>query len=325
MLLTKDQSYEDIQQFGSRCAVEVDRHTKQNGSKSQAKKLQVHLFGFFFLVLLFVLLSVISFAVTRDSAAMIVKQAESRRRMQESAEAAAEACELCSETNFTATVDELFATYISTFEYLRQLIGPVSDELETTGADNKAATLTVVQSNLEILWESVGREDIEEFYFYYLVRHFYGSLGAPFYQEEYQEIGELIEQCQQLGSFLNLTCPPMPEDIDQEIAKQNLWNHADNVFSSICTSGAPLPLWSEPDGSGYLLVTNNKSQSLHPVSGSGINMSAPIESLNDYFLHIFWGNEVDPTSLEWKNLVAANPLYSWLMSSLEPSKEGAGK
>ena len=324
-----DQVDEEVQQCETVCAIKTADHRNSelepNGSENKFKKRSDGLFGLFLLVLPFVLLSVMAWAGTRDGATIIVKQVESRRKMQENAEAYAEACELCSETNFTTEVDQLFAGFTPMFEYLRQLIVPVADEfVDEAGPANKAATLTEIASNLDILLAKVEREDIEEFYFYYLVRQFYGSLGSQFYLEQYQEMGELIEQCHQLGSFLNLTCPPLPEELDQEIAKQNLWNHADNVFSSICTSGAPMPLWSEPDGSGYLLVPNKQSQTLHPVSGSGINMSAPIESLKDYFLFIFWGNKVDPTSPEWKNKVEVNPLYSWLMSSLDPAAKGTG-
>ena len=42
------------------------------------------------------------------------------------------------------------------------------------------------------------------------------------------------------------------------------------------TFGAPFPFWSSPDGLGNLFAGT------YPVGGSGINMSAPFDSLATY-------------------------------------------
>jgi hypothetical protein len=195
ILTTKDQSDEEIPQCGTRCEFEP------NGSESKIKKIAGGLVGFVLLVLPFALLSVMAWASTKDGASLTVKQAQIGRKMEETMDAQAEACELCSEANFTARVDELYAGFESTFGYLRDLIVPASDELAADGTDNMAAMLAEIASNLDVLLDTVEREDLEEFYFYYLIRYLTGSLGAQFYQGLYLEYGEYIEQCQAFGSF----------------------------------------------------------------------------------------------------------------------------
>ena len=71
------------------------------------------------------------------------------------------------------------------------------------------------------------------------------------------------------------------------------------------TAGAPFPLWSEGDGTGYLFEGNS------PVGGSGIDMSAPLDSLAGYlFSTILFNSSVDPTSEAWTSYVERNPLYA---------------
>jgi hypothetical protein len=155
----------------------------------------------------------------------------------------------------------------------------------------------------------------------------YSELGVKGYKENYAAFDESIEKCLSLGALLGLTCPKKSEDVSVLTAKRHLLAHADNTFSSVTTSGAPMPFWSEKDGTGSLLVANPTTGLLYPVSGSGVNMSAPMDSLTTYLSSFVFQPEVlvDPMSKEWQDMVETNPMYAWFMASLTPSDPGTSK
>ena len=99
-------------------------------------------------------------------------------------------------------------------------------------------------TKLESLLLSLSHNDIEEFYYYYVLRRMYATLGAKSYVENYGKLGELFIQCQALGAVFGLTCPPVA--VSESEALATLLNHADNKYSSHNTAGLPLPLWGEP-------------------------------------------------------------------------------
>jgi hypothetical protein len=236
-------------------------------------------------------------------------------------------CRICIEVKYTEAIDGLYQDIMETFPYLKNQVEMASDALgDGPETSEVRARMKDIADKLERLSASTTKNDVNEFYTYYTARGMYGELGVEAYLEEYAGSAELIEQCQGFGSILGLTCGIHPDDVDAATASQHLLNHADNVFSSVNTFGAPTPLWSEPDGTGALLVANDKTGTLFPISGSGVNMSAPMDSMRTYFRSLYLTQQlVDIDSQDWQDLVEANPLYSWFMAGLTPAKEGQGR
>ena len=237
-------------------------------------------------------------------------------------------CRICIESNYTATIQELHASIPPTFSYLHQQVLRARNALDNN-EENKDAWIQLdeIATNLAKLTNgTVSADDVVDFYSFYVARELYGELGVEAYMENYALFNESITSCQAFGGWLSLTCPLHPSKIDTAMATKDLLNHADNVFSSVTTSGAPFPFWSEPDGTGSLLKANNVTGSLYPVGGSGINMSAPLWSLTSYFAYLYLQRElVDPSVQAWQDMVATNPLYAWLMADLTAAKEGTGR
>jgi hypothetical protein len=165
--------------------------------------------------------------------------------------------------------------------------------------------------------ESLTRNDVDDFHFYYTVRSLYAQVGADEYVKAYDRIKPLAEQCEQIPTVMGLICPPVT--VDRKMGVAALYRHADNVFSSVSTAGAPFPLWSEGDGTGSLLAGNS------PVGGSGIDMSAALDSLSVYLDVSRYGQQdwaplyeggadgyADPlsNSSKWENLVEKNPMFA---------------
>ena len=230
-------------------------------------------------------------------------------------------CRICVEAGYTATIEQLYANIAPGFGALQQQVQGAWNALPDTEENQEArAQLQDISTKLGTLIATVTKEDVDDFYSYYVARGLYGNLGLQGYKAGYNQFGELIGTCQ----ALNLTCPPSPDQVDDAAATAALLNHADNVFSSVTASGAPFPFWSEPDGTGSLFGAN-QAGILHPVSGSGVDMSAPIESLTTYFRFLQTsGSLVDPNSPEWQASVETNPLYAWFMANLTPADEGTG-
>jgi len=138
----------------------------------------------------------------------------------------------------------------------------------------------------------------------YVAREMYGELGVEDYLTFYNSSSESIELCHSVGGLFDLICPPLASDVTVSMATQHLLSHADNTFSSVTTAGAPFPFWSEGDGTGVLFVPNEETGTLLPVSGSGVNMSAPIDSMQRYFGYLYFsGRELDPSSRQWNDMV----------------------
>ena len=229
-------------------------------------------------------------------------------------------CRICIEEEYTATIEDLYANIEPTYSYLLQ---KVQDAMETD--DDTKAELSDIAAKLDTIIQYVTEDDVVNFYSVYVARSLYGELGVESYLESYALFNSSIASCNAFGGWLGLSCPAAPDDIDAATATRDLLNHADNTFSSVSTSGAPFPFWSESDGTGALLKPNNVTGRLYPVSGSGINMSAPLNSLTRYFGFLFLQKkEVDPSSQEWQNMVATDPLFAWLMANLTLAEEGTG-
>ena len=207
-------------------------------------------------------------------------------------------CRICIEDNYIATIQEL-----------TEAVGPVfsgiavglQDYMQKTGD----ASFMEKAQQAAFLAKTITTNDVEDFYFYYVTRSVYAELGAPLYVEKYAIVGEIVQTCEQGAALnLNLTCPKSAS-VDETQAKYALFNHADAPFSSVTTSGAPFPLWSKGDGTGYLFEGDS------PVGGSGIDMSAPLDSLAGYlFSTILYNTTIDPTSATWTSQVETNPFYA---------------
>ena len=232
-------------------------------------------------------------------------------------------CRMCLEASYTATVEQLYTSIPLAFGGLMQKVMAFEQTLSDSQGNQtlKAETQRII-ANLGTLMESVTSNDVVEFYAYYVTRGLYAQLGATSYAAAYEGFRPFIDQCY-ANAAAGLTCPTHPDDMNALLAARDLLRHADNTFSSVTTAGAPFPFWSEGDGTGFLFFANQETGGLSPVSGSGIDMSGNITSLQ-----VFLGTPGtvgDPTSEEWQTLVEVNPLYAWFMASLTPAPEGTGK
>lgn len=231
-------------------------------------------------------------------------------------------CKICMEAGYTVTINTLYGSVKPAFGGLIQKVTAFDQGLEDT-EENQAlkAENQRITANLNELMEDITTDDIVDFYGYYVVRGLYAQLGAPSYLASYKSFQPFIDQCIAKQVF-GLTCPMHSDDMTEELAQRDLLRHADNAFSSVTTAGAPFPFWSEGDGTGILFLGNQETGGLFPVSGSGIDMSGDITSLQAFLLSNATGNV---TSEEWQQLVEINPLYAWFMASRTPAEEGTSK
>ena len=245
-----------------------------------------------------------------------------------------DAClDVCKYEAFSAKVDELHSSFTYQFDYLlRLLVAAKQDEdvasLYRENGNESAimAQLEDIEHKMSLLLETVTVDDIASFYGYFIRRQLYAEIGLPEFIKGYDRLAPYIGMCHNIGSSWDLTCPRLPSEMDNATLHQWLLNHADNTFSSVLMPGFPVHAWSEPDGTGWLFRANERDVKLHPVSGSGVNMSAPLSSLNDYFVYLwFQGEHVLPDSKEWRDMVETNPLYAWLMADLTPADKGTSK
>ena len=233
-------------------------------------------------------------------------------------------CRICVEDKYTETIEELYESVPPRFSLLRRQVVRSRDALPDTPENSGArAELDDIATKLQELVDTLTKDDMVDFYKYYVARELYAELGVDGYIEAYALFGEYIGTCLSFGGWLGLKCPPSPEEIDTPTAAAHLKNHADNTWSSVSTAGAPFPFWSEADGTGYLLKPNDETGELYAVGGSGVNMSAPVDSLTSYlgYLYLQPGKQADPSSREWKEMVSTNPMYAWFMAAVTPADE----
>jgi hypothetical protein len=233
-------------------------------------------------------------------------------------------CKICLEGSYTATIETLYGGVAPGFGGLRQQLLA----FEATLDDSNSTLKTEVQllaDNLGTLAQTVTKNDVTEFYNYYVTRGLYAQLGAGSYVENYQFFGAAIAGCETAAGLgvPNTVCPLAPADLTAALAARDLFNHADGTFSSVTTAGAPFPFWSEADGTGVLFQGNSETGGLFPVSGSGIDMSGDPASLVTFLTTS--GGLADPKSELWQTEVEVNPLYAWFMASLTPAEAGTGK
>lgn len=234
-------------------------------------------------------------------------------------------CRICIEAGIDQKIVELKDDYvIPAFTTLTQQLRRFLFALEER-EDVRMDTLKYVESLIQktaSVASKVSRVDVEDFYLYYTLRRLYAE-GAPAYQEMYREVNSPTYRGFICGMD-GVICPP--EDVTLEEAREALMSHSDNVFSSHITFGAPFPFWSKSDGTGHLFAGSKQ------VSGSGINMSSPIESLATYldlenresrdnWRPYFYDNQrrdgfVDPLGSDnlWETMVSTNPVYAWFMA-----------
>ena len=181
---------------------------------------------------------------------------------------------------------------------------------------NDIAVVESILAKTSTLAATIERSDVEDFYFYYVTRGLYAELGVRTYLERYKDFQLLIGLCNNETQRDDLVCPPL--EVTPGNASTALLAHADNVFSNITTAGAPFPFWSLGDGTGTLF------EGTSPVSGSGVDMSAPLDSLSDYFAYLQQGGVFDPITpnANWTNLVERNPIYSWFTAGLTEADNG---
>jgi hypothetical protein len=230
-------------------------------------------------------------------------------------------CKMCLEGSYTATIEALHTGIAPGFGGLRQQLLAFGATLDDSNSTTLKADVQLKADNLGTLAQTVTKNDVTEFYNYYVTRGLYAQLGAASYMENYQFFGPAIAGCEQAAPFVpNTVCPLAPADLTPAIAGRDLFNHADGTFSSVTTAGAPFPFWSEADGTGVLFQGNSETGGIFPVSGSGVNMAGDIMSLGPYLGTT--GGLADPESEAWQTEVEINPLYAWFMASLTPAETG---
>lgn len=224
-------------------------------------------------------------------------------------------CRICVETKYEANVLTLHAGIAPLFGGLAAAVNAYRESLLPV----ESPELVTLVTNLQTLAQTVTRDDVSDFLRYYVTRQLYAQLGADAYLQGYAAMGGLIQTCQASQEPLGLTCPAL--DITKEQAQLHLLAHADNVnFSSETTAGSALPFW---DANGVMFAKTD-DDTLMPVSGSGLDMSAPIDSLAQYVsVPLYDGNAVPGSDL-WIENVEKNPIYSWFMGSMTFVEDGTG-
>ena len=212
-----------------------------------------------------------------------------------------DSCRICIETNYTNTINNLHQSIGPSFEALTaQLQRFIANTNDTDAQDFADGILAKTE---QLNRTTITANDVEDFYFYYVTRGVYALLGADRYVKTYNDLTEPILTCQSGADFFNLTCPE--PTTNQSVAVRALLRHADTVFSSVTTAGAPFPLWSKGDGTGELFKGNS------PVGGSGVDMSGNLFSLFQYALTPRGpGEYVDPSSDDAWSGITKNPVYA---------------
>jgi len=116
-------------------------------------------------------------------------------------------CRICIETNYTNTITALHKTIGPAFEALTGLLSLFA----SSTTNNTVAQLTRdIAAKTEQLVD-ITAEDVDDFFFYYVTRGVYATLGADAYLENYALLNETIAQCEQ-GAIFGLKCPPRTID-----------------------------------------------------------------------------------------------------------------
>ena len=235
-------------------------------------------------------------------------------------------CRICIEDGIDIKMDFLKDEYVvPAFTILTQQLRRLLFELE----QQQDTTPTKVQFVVSLIRKtasittSTTRADVEDFYTYHVIRGLYSLMGAKEYQKMYRSVNDPMYR-NVICDLEGVQCPPLNVSLGE--AEQSLLDHADSPFSSLVTFGSPFPFFGVQDGSGPLFAGNQR------VGGSGINMSAPLESLVDYldlynrnggdnWKPLFYDSSrqdgfIDPFGDNplWERMVATNPVYAWFMA-----------
>lgn len=214
----------------------------------------------------------------------------------------ANTCRICIETGLEVTLNALEDSIISLFTLLTFVF---------TQLDQPEMVLKATK-----ILDELDREAVKDFYYYQTLRGIYTSF-APNVVESWGLVAS--EDIFAICAIPGLVCPPASITLNE--ASQLLADHADTEFSSVNLAGSLFPLWSSSDGMGSLLGGS------HPVGGSGVDMSAPINSVIEYFDATNYAQDTwspyyqrisftDPVIQDplWSSLVDRNPIYAWFMA-----------
>lgn len=231
-------------------------------------------------------------------------------------------CRICIEESLEAQMNQLEN------ELIKPFFGVLTVEFRKYQANitgDDAAKMGALADSTEKIAASVTRKDVEDFYYYQVVRSTYAALGAGAYQGGYNQLitPETLP--------IDCTQAPCPKfNISMGDATAALLNHADNTFSSVTTAGSPFPIWSEADGTGTMFAGVN------PVGGSGVDMSANLFSIVAYmdlpnygtteWTPLFANGFADPLTPDpnWDAMVETNPIYAWFMAAETPITSHCG-
>jgi len=206
-------------------------------------------------------------------------------------------CRICIEEGYTETINDLVAAIPLGFSSLSQALNAY---MTATGDQN----IQTLINQCDDLVSTITPNDIEEFYFYYVARGVYASLGAQSYMDTFKLLEEAVAGCQLAVPLFGLICPETV-NVTLAEAEEALKRHADTTFSSITTAGSPFPLWANGNGTGSLFAGDS------PVGGSGIDMSADIRSFGFYLALVQAGQlEFNPYSDTFAEQVQKNPIFA---------------
>jgi len=236
-------------------------------------------------------------------------------------------CRLCIEEGFESTMQFLTRAITGMFQVMFaelrrfRLDGDLTDPV-------KIDELDVLIGQVGAIVQSMDRNKVEEFYFYYVLRGLYAELGAESYVANYAEFMGLLGGVCQLLRGGDANCPAT---VTVSEAAERLLKHADNTFSSVTTAGNPFPFWSEGNGTGALFAGDL------PVGGSGVDMSGNLLSSTLYMDlenvgEPEWsplytnGAFMDPVTPDprWTVFVESDPIYKWFIAEQTPMTSHCG-
>ena len=222
-------------------------------------------------------------------------------------------CKICIESNYELYIPYVYNGLVQSMTGLAQMLElykMVIPVAEHGAVDDIISKVTLVV-------ETTTKDDIVDFLGYYVIRDLYAELGAPQYMKGYAAMQDLIKGCKLYEEPLRLTCPA--ESITITDAYEHLKAHADNAFNKLNVAGSAFPFWSKKSGDMF-------ADKLGPFSGSGVDMSADMDSLSNYLMDATTnGKLVVPGSDEWNDNVERNPLYSWFMAGVTPANPEQGE
>jgi len=237
-------------------------------------------------------------------------------------------CRICIEQSLENDIQKFQTQTQQFFELLHVELSKLNSEEQTN-----AAAVTALRQQIKTILNDhyLDRASIEEWYHYYTLRTIYSEIGAEGYITNYRKIQK---QLSLLASFF--PDASFTGDVTLEEAKQILRDHADHIYSSVSTAGAPFPFWGDSNNNiSDTYTTPYLFQGTSPFGGSGIDMSGRPFSGLEYIQQTLQqqqqqqqnGNSTRFTifaSSELNEKIKTDPIYRWFLAAVTPMKADCG-